>query len=98
MRAYRREHYQNNKSDYGARSRAQEAVLKDISRKAREIPCADCGIQYPYYVMDFDHLDPSIKVANLASMVKQGNKQALLDEIEKCEVVCANCHRIRTHS
>lgn len=63
---------------------------------AKSRPCADCGIQYPYYVMDFDHREGVLKEFSLHS-VHGVTKRAILTEIAKCDVVCANCHRERTH-
>jgi hypothetical protein len=59
-------------------------------------PCADCGILYPYYVMDFDHKEGEIKEYEL-NRITQMTTRAILREIEKCDVVCSNCHRERTH-
>jgi len=61
-------------------------------------PCADCGLTFPPYVMDFDHPDDNkhdnvSRMANTTVSVKR-----LLDEIAKCVLVCSNCHRIRTHN
>lgn len=58
--------------------------------------CTDCGCVYPPYVLDFDHRDPTTKEFNIAMHVRQVSRQRLLDEIAKCDIVCANCHRIRT--
>ncbi len=71
--------------------------LKAIIRKAKENPCTDCCIEYPYYVMEFDHLDRSEKLFNI-SQYQGKTKVELLDELSKCELVCANCHRIREHN
>jgi hypothetical protein len=46
--------------------------------------------------MDFDHLDRSQKVANVGVIITRGSWAKLKAEIAKCEVVCANCHRLRT--
>lgn len=54
-----------------------------------------CGYQVHSAALDFDHLPGTIKVRD----IKHGNTlgwEALQVEIAKCEVVCANCHRIRT--
>jgi hypothetical protein len=67
-----------------------------LVREAKSQPCADCGIRYPYYVMDFDHRDGASKQFALNS-VHRKTKQAILREIEKCDVVCSNCHRERTY-
>lgn len=70
-----------------ARNRALLDVLKDM-------PCADCGKRYPPYVMDFDHLGEK----NFALSKVQGRSaRTLTVEAAKCDVVCANCHRERTH-
>jgi hypothetical protein len=72
--------------------------IQEIVREAKDVPCADCGQSYPYYVMDFDHVRGT-KAFNLATAVRKasGNFKKLFDEIAKCDVVCANCHRERTH-
>lgn len=61
-------------------------------------PCMDCGNFYAHYVMDYDHRDPSTKVRTVSALVNAFTWAAVLLEIEKCDLVCSNCHRIRTHS
>ena len=58
----------------------------------------DCGSKgLPPYCYDFDHLDGSTKLDNVSSLVAAArNRRAITNEIAKCELVCANCHRIRT--
>jgi hypothetical protein len=68
---------------------------KEIINKAKDVPCKDCGKKYPFYVMDFDHVRGK-KSFGIGSNVRC-RVGILLKEIEKCEVVCANCHRIRTY-
>jgi hypothetical protein len=58
--------------------------------------CVDCGYKGHPAALDFDHLPGATKAHELAKLVLWGNKEALDAEIAKCEVVCANCHRIRT--
>lgn len=67
--------------------------IRDVIEEAKNVPCMDCGIRYPHYVMDFDHRNPDEKEINVG-VTRSLNKT--LKEIEKCDVVCANCHRIRT--
>ena len=67
--------------------------LRDLKTKT---PCVDCGINYPYYVMDFDHVR-GVKHANVMELVSTLSKKRIDQEIAKCEIVCSNCHRIRTH-
>jgi hypothetical protein len=66
-----------------------------IVDRAKSVPCADCGVSYPPYVMDFDHIDAD-KDDVISRLKFSAGTKRLLEEIDKCEVVCSNCHRIRT--
>lgn len=80
------------------RGRPRVLLAKRVVREAKNQACADCGVQYPHYVMDLDHLPGNEKRANMNVLVKRGTaREILLDEIAKCDVVCANCHRERTY-
>lgn len=59
--------------------------------------CVDCGIAYPPFVMDFDHRDPTEKKFGLSEKGKCQSYEKQLAESLKCDLVCANCHRMRTH-
>ncbi len=80
-----------------ARIRTRNANIRkmrrEVIRAAKDVPCTDCQVRYPHYVMDFDHLRDKIYTIGEALWL---NKELLLKEIEKCEVVCSNCHRERT--
>lgn len=68
---------------------------RDYLRAYKEAhPCADCHQSYPYYVMDFDHVR-GVKTEGLARINLLGMRR-IMDEIDKCDLVCANCHRRRT--
>lgn len=68
-----------------------------VARIKESAPCKDCGHFFPAVAMDFDHLRDKIK--SIATMVSAAYKLDLIkEEIAKCEVVCACCHRIRTAS
>jgi hypothetical protein len=56
----------------------------------------DCGLAFPPCAMDFDHRDPSTKEFNVGSMMRWSKKK-IQEEIDKCDLVCSNCHRVRTH-
>jgi len=62
---------------------------------AKEKPCVDCGGVFHPTAMEFDHLPQFIKCFDLSSW-KMHNLKAVQAELEKCEIVCANCHRTRT--
>lgn len=68
----------------------------EFVKQAKSVPCKDCGVSYPYYVMDFDHRNSSEKKFSLSKYNQIGNLEKIKAEIAKCDVVCANCHRERT--
>jgi len=81
------------------RKRIQEKQNQRRAKLASEIkskPCTDCGNCFPPECMDFDHVRGK-KLCNVAAIISSGKSDALLyAEIAKCDLVCANCHRIRT--
>ena len=64
-------------------------------REQKSKPCADCGGVFHWCAMDFDHRPGETKLFAIAAS-KGMSWNALRAEIAKCDVVCANCHRIRT--
>lgn len=64
--------------------------------QAKDTPCADCGEDFPAEAMDFDHVR-GVKVANVSDLMAC-HPSLVEAEIAKCEVVCANCHRLRTQT
>jgi hypothetical protein len=90
------EYYQENKGKYLKYNRDQYARYRRRLDELKSLPCADCGGNFPPYVMDFDHLDATIKKFNVGVNKRYG-WEVMLREVAKCELVCANCHRIRTH-
>lgn len=72
----------------------------EITDQAKLTGCADCGLvnaEHPE-IFDFDHRPGVVKVARVSSLLTKGTVEDLVAEIAKCDVVCANCHRIRTRS
>lgn len=60
-------------------------------------PCVDCA-EVDIELLDLDHLDATTKVRDICSMVRGGySLKRIQEEVAKCEVVCANCHRKRTN-
>lgn len=88
-------HYQANKSAYLERSKETVRRNRLKLRELKDKPCVDCGEKYPFYVMQFDHMGTD-KVANVSKIVHHNSWQAVVDEIAKCELVCANCHAERS--
>ncbi len=94
-KAFTQTHYRENKRQYLDRNLRAYTKRREFVREVKSRPCADCGIQYPYYVMDFDHRNGEEKKCEL-NRVNQITMRSLKLEIEKCDVVCSNCHRERT--
>lgn len=69
----------------------------DLLRSLRVAPCLDCGRTFPWFVMEFDHLDAPNKTALVTRMIGRVRTEVLLNEVAKCDIVCANCHRERTY-
>lgn len=68
-----------------------------IDYKTDHSTCTDCGIDYPWYSLDFDHLPEFKKSFPLSVAGSKGRSiDSINKEIAKCEIVCANCHRHRT--
>lgn len=77
-----------------ARKRNAQFILEHKKGKK----CRDCGGAYPSYVLDYDHINPKTKVAKVSRLVSQAvSLKRIRNEIEKCHILCSNCHRERTH-
>lgn len=87
-------HYHRNVDQYLRKNVLNKEKNRALVRKLKGSPCTDCGIEYPYYVMDFDHL--SDKDFNISSGTYTTATNVLRRELAKCEVVCSNCHRERS--
>jgi hypothetical protein len=97
-KAYAAAHYQRNWKRRHAhnRRRSKEFWAWYISLKDGR-PCADCGGVFHHAAMQWDHLDGAQKTASVSSLGSSKSRLRLLAEIEKCELVCANCHAVRTY-
>lgn len=97
IRKRRKEAYH---SDLEGRRRWSKGWRKKIASYVRDIkssnPCADCGLTYHYVVMDFDHRPGEEKLAEVGFLTTHGSFDDVKAEIEKCDLVCSNCHRLRT--
>jgi len=94
-------HYEENKAAIKERSkirnRAQRKKNKDfVDRVKRIFDCVDCGESNPI-VLEFDHVIGD-KVGNVSDMCRKSySTSTIKNEIRKCEIRCANCHRKKTH-
>jgi hypothetical protein len=72
--------------------RAQARLLDEL----RNVPCADCRRRFPPCAMYFNHRDPATKRQAVMRMIGRSGTERILAEVAKCDIVCANCHRLRT--
>lgn len=99
QRAMVKRHYENNKGIYLARARKRNNEGRQLAREfvfefLSKHPCVDCGETDPV-VLEFDH--QRNKIDDVSNLVRAAvNLERIEAEIEKCEVVCANCHKRRT--
>ncbi len=109
-RAYARDYYRRNGAEKRARRRLayaegrwrdprQEMAAAHVARRKRGGVCVDCGLQPDNpTVLDYDHVRGS-KVFEVSKARARGSSPEEIDaEIAKCDLVCANCHRLRTAS
>lgn len=75
-----------------------QAQREMVARIKVERGCVDCGYNAHPAALDFDHRDPSLKRYAIAKKYGQVSNETLLVEIEKCDVRCANCHRVRSRA
>lgn len=100
QRGYRRKHYEENRQKYLDKAESwrrdrREELRAMVLEHLTQHPCVDCGTA-DVRVLDFDHVTGVKKFGIAEGITDQVNPQVLRDEIEKCVVRCANCHRIKT--
>lgn len=91
------------KTDRGIRQRNRKRREKQrtesyawVKQYKESHPCTDCRGFFQACQMQFDHLPGHEKVANISKLVGKRSLDAIKEEIAKCELVCANCHALRT--
>lgn len=94
--SYSKEHYIDNKESYIQKARKNNNKLylehRELIEKIKSIGCKYCN-EKDSCCLDFHHISDN-KEHNVSRMIREGySKNKVLEEISKCEVVCANCHR-----
>ncbi|MEX2229835.1 MAG: hypothetical protein WEB13_09390 [Dehalococcoidia bacterium] len=83
------------------RIRQQKVRLQGLREWIRSLkssqPCADCGGYFHWIAMTYDHLPGSAKRGEISNLIAGGYRRVVEAELEKCELVCANCHAVRTY-
>lgn len=94
MREYQKEWYKKNRQKTMQRSDKYRKELREWFRElVSKLSCIKCDENHPG-CLDFHHRDPNVKDDQIADMVaNKRTKKAILEEIEKCDVLCSNCHR-----
>lgn len=89
--------YRDKNLDYYRKDRKSRKLSNSdyVFRLKERTPCADCRKRFPPVCMDFDHLPQHTKAKNVSQMMNS-SRSALEAEISKCDIVCSNCHRIRS--
>lgn len=89
--------YLRNKAlTYERTKRSRQTKRDKINQIKESSPCSDCGLFFPYFVMDFDHRNSEEKDSEVSRMFRGSSWSKIMEEIKKCDLVCANCHRFRT--
>ncbi len=87
--------------DKNREKRIKETIDYNKNKKIKlyeyllENPCVVCGENDPI-VLEFDHIDPKTKTKNISWAITKWSWKRVLKEIEKCQVLCANCHKRKT--
>lgn len=90
-------HYSRNKLYYKRRNAKKKRTNRiNLYKYLSENVCTDCGLS-DIRVLEFDHLPNNNKSSEISTMISHGSCwETIRKEIEKCEIVCCNCHRIRS--
>ena len=97
QRPYNVRYYQRNRQREIDRVLTRQRATLEFLRALRGVPCMDCGGTFKPHQMDFDHRDPSTKLFQVTGPLLTPRKR-MLEEIAKCDIVCANCHALRTYA
>jgi hypothetical protein len=77
--------------------RAMALVLQELHLYKEKKGCFDCRNKYPHYVLEFDHKPGFQKIDVVYRVLRNYGAEAAWAEVAKCDVVCSNCHKIRTY-
>ena len=94
---YAAKHYQQNKNLYAERSRVARLKVKEwYNELMNDKFCQKCG-ESDTIVLEWHHIDPTKKDMSVADMLTRRGKQTIIEEMDKCMCLCANCHRRLHH-
>jgi hypothetical protein len=95
--AWRREDRRKHPEKYRQKERERyvNAVAVRLFSEARDGPCVDCGIRLPPQVMELDHVRGEKLFTMGGPKLRHRSEVEMRAEIEKCDVRCPNCHKLR---
>ena len=97
QKTYANTYYQNNKAKVLATTKASVKKYKEQWRSFKAtLACVKCGQNHPA-TFDFHHVDSNTKEASVNKLIKYRAFKRAMEEVKKCIVLCANCHRIHHH-
>lgn len=91
---YSRKHYEKTQEEI--KQRTKDSKIKEKAKWylfKSTLKCTKCGFSH-VAALDFHHEDPSTKLGNVHRFISNGQYKKAYEEIKKCVVLCANCHRI----
>jgi len=89
-----RKHYEANKKTVIQKTAEKKKAFRaEWQEYKATLACTKCGFSHPA-ALDFHHEDPTKKEANIHRLLSNGQYAKLREELKKCIVLCANCHRI----
>lgn len=100
-KAFMADHYKKYGDQYRERARVRKLAIKKLRQEQlydhmKGKACEHCGIS-DIRVLEFDHLEPKLKTFGISKAVTNGYSwDIIMKEIEKCRILCANCHKIVT--
>jgi hypothetical protein len=98
QRAAKLRHYYRNRAHYRAKAKEQRVRIRAFLNSLKDFPCVDCGRKYPAPVMEFHHRHRKAKDINLSWVATAGwGETRIRTEVSKCDLLCANCHRLREY-
>ncbi len=85
-------HKEETKDAFKKRRELHRKVVREYASTLKVEGCIVCG-EKEISCLDFHHKDPTQKEYNIANMFHTGNRKNIEEEVEKCVILCANCHR-----
>ena len=96
-KAYDADYHRSRASVRRKQAYRRHRALVEWYRSLKDAPCSDCGGRFHHAAMHWDHLPGQAKRGDLGRLINGHSRQTILAEIAKCELVCANCHAVRTY-